>query len=279
MIIDFHTHIFPKRLIERRNSLINKEPAFGLIYQSKDSRLSSLDELIEYMDRHEIDISVICSFPWEIEENYRIHNDYILDSYSRYPKRLIPMCSFSAYSKNATKEAERCLSNGARGLGELGFYLSDIGDREIDSLSEIMNILKEHNAPCIIHINEPIGHSYPGKAPLTLKGIFRLAHSFSRNTLIFAHWGGGIFFYLLLKREVKDAFKNIYFDTAASPYLYDPKIYRVACEIVGEDKILFGSDFPLLTCERYLKEMRDSGIDNGAFQKIVYKNAKRVLGI
>ena len=49
-----------------------------------------------------------------------------------------------------------------------------------------------------------------------------------------------------MKKEVKGVLQNVWFDTAASPFLYQPEMYRVAGEAVGFDKILFGSDFPLL---------------------------------
>ena len=49
--------------------------------------------------------------------------------------------------------------------------------------------------------------------------------------------------------------ENVWFDTAASPYLYQPDIYRHALELAGKDKVLMGTDFPLLKPNRYLKEM------------------------
>jgi len=42
---------------------------------------------------------------------------------------------------------------------------------------------------------------------------------------------------------------NVWFDTAASPYLYRSDIYRLAAELAGEEKVLFGTDYPLLPVE------------------------------
>ena len=69
----------------------------------------------------------------------------------------------------------------------------------------------------LIHTNEPIGHQISGgKQAVTLKADrkFRIK-AYPENKIILAHWGGGIFFYALLKKEIREALKNVWFDTAA----------------------------------------------------------------
>ncbi|MGB5991237.1 MAG: amidohydrolase family protein, partial [Desulfobacterales bacterium] len=129
----------------------------------------------------------------------------------------------------------------------------------------------------LIHTNEPVGHLYPGKTPNTLKQIYNLITRFSENKIVLAHWGGGIFFYNLLKKEVKERLKNVYFDTAASPFLYHLEIYRYAVEIAGLDKILFGSDFPLLKPARYFKELENAGLAKTQIDAISGLNAAKLL--
>jgi hypothetical protein len=131
----------------------------------------------------------------------------------------------------------------------------------------------------MIHTNEPIGHSYPGKTPSTLAQIYQLIHTFPQNKIILAHWGGGLFFFSLLKKEVKTSLKNVYFDTAASPYLYDADVYRLAIDLVGEKKILFGSDFPLLPPGRYFDEMKTAGLSDAEMEQICGGNAARLFNI
>ena len=133
--------------------------------------------------------------------------------------------------------------------------------------------------PILIHTNEPVGHDYPGKTPNTLKQIYDLIKRFPNNTIVLAHWGGGIFFYNLLKKDVKDSFKNVYFDTAASPFLYDVNIYKYAKEIVGLKKILFGSDYPLLPPARYFDEMKETELTDDEIKKISGLNAAKLLGL
>ena len=72
---------------------------------------------------------------------------------------------------------------------------------------------------------------------------------------------------------------NVWFDTAASPYLYVPDIYRIAGEIMGFDRILFGSDYPLLRPERYFREMESAGLPPETLVKFKGMNAAAMLGL
>jgi predicted TIM-barrel fold metal-dependent hydrolase len=114
---------------------------------------------------------------------------------------------------------------------------------------------------------------------MRLSQIYRLIKRYPSNRIVLAHWGGGLLFYGLMKKEVGDAFRNVWFDTAASPYLYTPQVYRVASEIIGPDKILFGSDYPLLSPGRYFQEMKSAGISQEVFRNMAGENARRLLGL
>ena len=80
-----------------------------------------------------------------------------------------------------------------------------------------------------------------------------------------------------MKKEVKHHFKNVYFDTAASPYVYDPAIYRLAIQTAGVDKILFGSDYPLIRPSRYFEELLIAGLTQKEIESIQGANAARLL--
>ena len=61
-----------------------------------------------------------------------------------------------------------------------------------------------------------------------------------------------------MMREVEDLLRNIFYDTAASPLLYNDKIFDVSLEIVGANKILFGSDYPLMKQKNIFKTLNSS---------------------
>jgi predicted TIM-barrel fold metal-dependent hydrolase len=280
MIIDFHTHIFPKDIRANREKYFPSEPAFKLLYDPPESKLAGAKEIIAAMDEQGVDRSVVFGFPWKNSDIFKRQNDYIMEAVARFPERLIGLCCFDPFSKAAASEARRCLEGGLSGIGEIAFYQSGIDDAALDKLAPLMEICLDKALPFLIHTNEPVGHAYPGKTPNTLKQIYTLVARFPENKIVLAHWGGGIFFFNLLRKEVKARLKNVYFDTAASPFLYYPEIYRYAVEIAGGDKILFGSDFPLLQPERYFKEIEEtSGLSKAHIESICGKNAAKLLNL
>jgi predicted TIM-barrel fold metal-dependent hydrolase len=273
MIIDSHTHIFPSFFSDKRDRFFHDEPAFELIYRHPESILAGREELIRNMDEEGVDKSVVFGFPWRKGEHVRRHNDYILDSIARYSDRLIGLCCFSIESPTIARETERCLNAGLSGVGEIAIYHSGLSARHIEVLKDVMALCKIHDVPLLLHTNEPVGHQYPGKAPMILRQIYDFLKSYPSNRVILAHWGGGIFFYSLMKKEVKDVLKNVWFDTAASPFLYNPEIYRLAGEMIGFDRILFGSDYPLIKPGRYFKEIKSSSIPPQSINQILGDNA------
>jgi len=277
MVIDFHTHIFPKKIRENREKHFPSEPAFKLLYNSSNAKLVGMKALINSMDEHGVDISVVFGFPWKNKETVTQQNDYIMESVERYPERLIGFGCFDVFSRDAVQETVRCVEGGLSGIGELAFYQSGIDETCLSKLAPIMDICLDKDLPVLIHTNEPVGHIYPGKTPNTLRQIYNLAKRFPENKIVLAHWGGGIFFFNLLKKEVKETLKNVYFDTAASPFLYDPTIYRHAKEIAGLNKIIFGSDFPLLKPTNYFEEFEKAGLSKEEVAQICGMNSARLL--
>ncbi|MGA7878463.1 MAG: amidohydrolase family protein, partial [Desulfoferrobacter sp.] len=125
----------------------------------------------------------------------------------------------------------------------------------------------------------PIGHSYPGKAPFGLDFYYAIARLAKGLPLILAHWGGGLCFYEMLRKEVPETLGSVYYDTAASPFLYRSGIYTHMTEIVGAERILFGSDYPLLAANRYFDEMANLGLAADVIDAITGGNAARLFGL
>ena len=279
MIIDIHTHAFPSSICNDRQRFFEQEPAFRMLYESPGSQLVGASRTLEMMDAQGVGKSVIFGFPWCNIETCRRNNDYILEEVSRHPDRLLGFCCVDPLHPEAAGEVERCLQAGLHGVGELAFYTSGIDARCLDGLEPVMALARRFDRPVMLHTNEPVGHQYPGKSPNTLAQIYALVRRFAENRIILAHWGGGIFFYALLKKEVRGSLANVWYDTAASPYLYRPQIYAQAMDLAGEEKILLGSDFPLLTPERYFKEMDQAGLPQAQKHSVCGANAARLLGL
>jgi len=80
-----------------------------------------------------------------------------------------------------------------------------------------------------------------------------LARRFPALKIVLAHWGGGLPFFMM-NRWTRASLSNVYFDTAASPLLYDTRVWTLAVDMAGEDMILFGSDYPLRVYPSQQKE-------------------------
>jgi len=279
MRIDAHTHIFPPAMVQDRSLFYAGESTFRLLYESPKARLVTAESLLEAMDRDEIHRAVVFGFPWNNTDTAKRHNDYVLEAAGRFPSRLIPLGCVNPLSKDAGREAQRCLQGGARGLGELAVYENYAVEAAMAGYQTLIECCRSAGGVLLVHANEPIGHVYPGKAPFGLDFYYEIARRAQGMPLILAHWGGGLGFYGLLKKEVLEVLAQVYFDTAASPYLYRPEIYGEMVRIVGQDKILFGSDYPLLPPGRYLREIAAAGISDAAVQAIVGGNAARLFGI
>ena len=279
MIIDIHTHIFPPEIRQDRTACFTSEEAFYRLYSDPRACMVGARELIDSMDEEGVDRSVVFGFPWKSADRFRRQNDYIMEAVAANPNRLIGLACFDADHPEAAGEARRCLEGGLAGVGELAFYESGITSDNLDRLEPVMEICRAKKAVVLIHTNEPVGHIYPGKSPNTLRQIYNLAQRFPDNRLILAHWGGGLFFYALLKKEVRETLKNVYFDTAASPFLYDASVWELSARIAGADKILFGTDYPLLKPARYFKEIDASPLSEEDRRRIKGGNAAALLGL
>ena len=279
MIIDSHTHIFPPRVVSHRDEYIHRDPCFALLYSNGKAKLATVQELLVSMDRFEIEISVIAGIGWTTPELCRESNDYLLECLTRYPHRLTGLASIQPKAGElALKELERCVKGGVRGIGEMrpdmqGFDLADDA-----LLGELISFLISGKLAWLSHASEPVGRTYAGKGTITPEILYPFILRYPELKIVLAHWGGGLPFYALMP-EVKASLQNVFFDTAASPYLYAPSVYRQALDIVGETKIVFGSDYPVVSQGRLLREIEAAGLGEKASSAIMCGNARRIFNL
>jgi uncharacterized protein len=279
MIIDAHTHLLPEEVANHRASFTRRDRAFRLLYGDIRARLATVDDLLKVMDRDGVNQSIICGFPWEDPVLCREGNDFLWECRTRHPGRLLPFASLPTNSlRSGEKEIERCLGRGFIGIGELAFYRSDGAGKNFTRLTALLQPLSGKGVPVLLHVNEPVGHEYPGKIKGSLPAIYRLLQALPDVTFILAHWGGGFFFYELMPEVARAAAARVYYDTAATPFLYRPAIYSLALRIVGSQRILFGSDYPLIPPRRYFREMIEGHLPARAQARIKGLNAQRLFG-
>jgi len=263
---------------EQREEYLRRDPTFAEMYASSKARLATAEELLASMDEAAIDKSVVLGFAWSELEPCVQHNDYLLEAAARSGGRLIPFCTIQPQAGNdAFREMERCARAGARGLGELrpdnqGYRLEEGAAAEV-----LAEAALRHGLVLLFHVSEPVGHAYPGKAGLSVASFYRFVAGHGGQPVVGAHWGGGLPFYALMPEE-RQALADAYFDTAATPLLYEPTVYRQAVHLVGAERILFGSDFPLIGQRRQRQVIEDVfPADDPARALILGENARRLL--
>jgi len=277
VIIDFHTHIFSPRVIQERSHYLQHDPCFAALYANPKAKLATAEELIISMNRHQVDMAVALNIGWSSSGLCAETNDYLLEAAARYPDRLLAFCAVQpADAESAAVEAERCARAGARGIGELrpdiqGF---DLGDAA--ALRPLAEAARQHHLIILTHASEPVGHLYPGKGKVTPDILYRFIVNFPQLYIVCAHWGGGLPFYALMP-EVAQALGRVYFDSAASPFLYRPEVFGHVAAMVGPERILFASDYPLLGQGRVMDSVRSVGLPPEVESLILGGNAERLL--
>ena len=279
MVIDSHCHILPPGFQSRRSQLSLRDDTFAGILASDNAMLASAETLLADMDRDGVEHSVVMGMGWTDFQVAQEANDYIIESVAKYPGRLTGFCSVSpSWGGIAVAEMGRCAAAGLKGVGELhpdtqGF---DIADKTV--MGPLMETADRLGLPVLVHASEPVGHQYPGKGQTTPGKLYRFIENFPSNVIICAHWGGGLPFYSFMP-EVPKVLQNVYFDTAASPFLYRPDVFAAVTGLVGANKILFATDYPLIRARRLLGQVEEACLAPADQEAVLSGNAARLFGL
>ena len=278
-VIDVHVHLTPPEIAADRGPWLAGEGPWTDMYQTPKSIMMSTGQLLAIMDEEGVDLALVCGFPWSDEDKAKRHNEWLMAQAARFPDRLRPMAAFDALAPWAARHAEAMLAAGHRGLGELALYDRGFGPRELDILAALGEICRENDSTMLLHVNEPIGPSYPGKAPLEMGQIYALVRRLSEVKLILAHFGGGLPFLAAQKKEVRESLANVRFDTAAMPFLYDPAAIPMALKVLGPEHFVLGTDCPLLPPSRYRRYFEAAGLSGAETEMIMGGSLQRFMAL
>ena len=276
MIVDFHTHIFPPEVRDQRQDYLRRDATFAEMYTDPKAKIATADDLLGSMDEAGVDVSVALGFAWGENELCRRHNDYLLESAARSGHRIVPFCTVNMAEAGVEREIERCVAAGARGLGELrpdsqGWDLPGSEGDTLASLAIRLSLI------LLFHVTEPVGHDYPGKQGGRLPAFYEFVVRHPTVATVGAHLAGGLPLYASMP-EVRRAFTgHLYLDTAAQPPLYEPSVYEQVGRLVGPERMLLGSDYPLISQRRQVDEVRSAVPDLDAQRRILGENAQRLL--
>ncbi|HXB02656.1 MAG TPA: amidohydrolase family protein [Opitutaceae bacterium] len=254
-VIDAHVHLYPPEL--------NRDPAgwaarAGEVHWAqlctrsrRDGRpvqgFPSVEQLLRDMDAAGVARTVLLGWYWEKPETCAWHNRFYAACVREHPDRLAAFAALHpAAGREATlAEVRRARDEGLIGLGELSPHSSGHG---IDDpvFRDVLALAAELRLPVNFHVTDPASKSYPGRVETPLADFARLAREFPRTTFILSHLGG----LLPLVDPSGVSWPNLFYDTAAVPLLYPPEVLRRMLDAVDAEKVLFGSDYPLILFPR-----------------------------
>jgi predicted TIM-barrel fold metal-dependent hydrolase len=254
MRFDVHTHIFAPAQRERRTELCERDGTFGEMYGDPSAKIATSPDLLAAMDAASIDRAAAAGFAFAEEAEIERQTEALLEAARGAAGRIVPLVPVNPTRAGWEQHAERAAALGARGFGELrpANQRWDPLAAEGHTLCELAEAL---GVPLLWHVSEPVGHGYPGKAGgITAAELCRLAEAHPRTKMIAAHLGGGLSFYLQMP-EVRAALANVYFDTAAASLLYDDGSVARLVGLAGAGRVMFGSDYPLLSPRRQVERL------------------------
>jgi predicted TIM-barrel fold metal-dependent hydrolase len=276
VIIDAHTHAFPPEWVTDRVNHCQRDRWFGELYEAPSARMIDASDLLLAMDVAGVALAVVCGWPWADPGLCREHNDYLAEVSRASQGRLAWLGAVTPAFPGAAIETERCLALGASGIGELNADAQGFDVAELGALGNVAAVLTAAGRPLLLHASEPVGRRYPGKGTATPDRLVAFLGAQPALSVVLAHWGGGLPFYELMP-EVGALCGNVAYDTAASSYLYGPGIFRTVLDIVGAERVLWGSDHPVLGMGRFLRRTRRlAGLLPEEVEQVMAGNARRV---
>jgi aminocarboxymuconate-semialdehyde decarboxylase len=273
------------------------------------------DRRLEEMDRDGIGMQVMCSTPVLFAYGRpaqqalycaQIFNDAGLELAAKGRGRLKTLCQVPLQDTDA---ACRELSRAMR-AGHLGVQIGNhVGDRDLDDegILAFLQHCAAEGAAVLVHPWDMMGGartarwmmgwtvSMPAETQLSIVALI-LGGGFDRLPrnlrICFAH-GGGSFAFLLGRLE--NAWRNRALARGNSQHppthylerfsvdsaVFDPRALRLLVEVMGEDRVMLGSDYPFpLGEQRAGKLVRDmQGLSEAARDKLLAGNARRFLGL
>lgn len=276
-VVDAHVHLFPPDVITCRDDYCARDDWFGVTHSTFPiERFPQVETLLASMDMAGVDVAVVAAWPWRDQGICRLHNDFLAEICAREP-RLAWLGIVNPGQPGAVEELERARRLGASGIGELNADAQGFAWEDEGALREVAEIATTLDFPLMAHVSEPVGHDYPGKGTATPPRILAFVEQHPDLRLVAAHWGGGLPFYELMP-EVGLAMRNVSYDSAASTYLYRHDIFDVVTRIVGHERVLWGSDYPVLGQRRFLQKAREA-LPEVMVEPVLGGNAARVYGL
>jgi hypothetical protein len=276
--VDAHTHIFASDQLARREQIAGTDPGFAELYRDPAARLATDADLLGALGRAEFDGAVAAGFAFASAREIEVQNEALQQA--AHDPHIAALATVNPRLAGWEQSVERALSGWARGVGELRPWTQG-WDPLGPAGHQLCELAGAHGAALLWHVSERIGHDYPGKAGgIRAEELWRLAVAHPGVRMVAAHQGAGLPFFLQMP-EVRESLLSIAFDTAATTLLYAEESVLRLVDLVGAERVLFGSDFPLLdigkqyarTVERLAEHARQA-VGGGNANRLFFERGK-----
>ncbi|MDT8400025.1 MAG: amidohydrolase family protein [Pseudomonadales bacterium] len=212
-----------------------------------------------------------------------VTNDFVAQAVKNDPDVFIGFASVDPWAgKKAIDEAKRAMEElGLKGFkfhpATQDFYMND------KRFYPLYETIGNYGVPMLIHTGTTgIGAGLPGGGGLKLGGcrpipyMDDVAADFPEINMILAHpswpWQDESLAMAVHK-------PNVYIDLSGwSPRYFSPTLIQY-CNRMIPDKVLFGSDYPLISPEKWLEAFAQAPFRDEVRPKILFENANRLLGL
>jgi predicted TIM-barrel fold metal-dependent hydrolase len=250
-------------------------------YFGADRSLPTVDDVAAYYRERRM-AAVVFTVDWESRSGIPpIPNEEIAEAAAANPDVLIPFASVDPARPDAVDRARRLIAeNGVKGFKfhpNLQAFFPN--DRSAYALYEA---IAEAGLPALFHSGHSgIGTGLPGGGGLRMKYsnpmcLDDVAADFPELKIVLAHpsfpWQDEAISVCLHK-------ENVWIDLSGwSPKYFPPQLVQYANSQL-QTKVLFGSDFPLITPDRWLADFEQAPFKDEVRPLILKENAARLLGL
>ncbi|MDP6065242.1 MAG: amidohydrolase family protein [SAR202 cluster bacterium] len=210
-------------------------------------------------------------------------NDYVAQIVSSHPEQFIGFATVDPWKgETAVEEMDRAVHDlGLRGLKlhpiHQAFFPNDEQFYPLYEKCQALGIpLLMHSGFAAAGVGMPGGGGFKLKYAKPIPGFDDVAADFPDLTIIMAHpaWPW-------IEEQIAVALHkpNVYLDLSGWAPRYIPEGLVREADTRLRDKVLFGSDFPYISPDRWLSEFSDLPIRDEVRPKILLENARRILGL
>ncbi len=253
-IVDCHVHLYPDEINRAPTEWARNagEKLWELLCARvrKNGRavqgFPSVLELLKAMDQAGVERAILQAWYWEKHENCVAQNRFYRACVQAHPDRLAACGTFHPVAGREAVRAEIgwLAAEGFVGVGEMSPHSQNFAANDPVWLNALEDCAAKR-LPVLLHVTEPNSKAYPGRVLTPLEDFVIWATGFPQTTFVLAHWGARLPLDPALGAALR-ASRNVFFDTAASPLLYDASVFPEMIKAVGADRLMFGSDFPLV---------------------------------